>query len=105
MTVAEYIAWTDLLAEAIQVLFTAKGNEDTSGTAAYHCAAMRNAITALADPDEADITVDLLPAAVALVATAERESDVSSMFAGFNAAVISHLGQDLNACSRPMGLG
>ncbi|MBN1632223.1 MAG: hypothetical protein JW990_20905, partial [Thermoleophilia bacterium] len=77
MTVAEYIAWTDLLSEAIQVLFTAKGDEDTPATAAYHCAAVRNAITALEDPDEAKITVDLLPAAMALVAKAELESDVS----------------------------
>ncbi|MBN1630479.1 MAG: hypothetical protein JW990_11990 [Thermoleophilia bacterium] len=97
LTVEEYIAWTDLLCEAIKVLFTAKGDEDTPATAAYHCAAARNAITALEDPDEAKLTVDLLPSAMALVARAELESEVSSMFSGFNSAVIGHLGTDLNA--------
>lgn len=96
ITVAEYIAWTDMLAEAIQVLFTAKGDEDTPDTSAYHCATMRNAITALAAPDEADITVDLLPAAYNLVTAAARESDVAALFAGFNSAIVSHLGSDLN---------
>jgi len=104
ITVAEYISWTDLLADAIQVLFAAKGVEATPDTAAYHCAAVRNAITALAQPDEADITVDLLPAAVNLVTAAERESDVSGMFAGFNSAVTSHLGQDLNTWLSSGGL-
>ena len=97
ITVAEYITWTDLLADAIQVLFAARGDRETPDTAAYHCAAVRNAITALANPDEADITVDLLPAAINLVTAAERESDISGMFAGFNSAVTSHLGQDLSA--------
>ncbi|MBN1320736.1 MAG: hypothetical protein JXA87_07845 [Thermoleophilia bacterium] len=97
LTVAEYIAWTDLLSEAIKILFTAKGKEETPATAAYHCAAARNAITALEDPDEAKLTVDLLPAAMALVAKAELESDISSMFATFNSAVIGHLGANLNA--------
>ena len=97
MTVAEYIAWTDLLSEAIKILFTAKGKEETPATAAYHCAAVRNAITALEDPDEAKLTVDLLAPAMALVARAELESDVSSMFATFNSAIIGHLGTSLNA--------
>lgn len=96
LTQAEYISLTDDLARMINVLLTAKGVEDTPATAAAHAAAARNTLTALADPDEADITVDLLPAAIALVTAVERESEVASLSAGFNSAVISHLAQDLN---------
>lgn len=104
ITPAEYIAWTDLLSEAVKILFTARGAEETPGTAAYHCAAARNAVTALVEPDEAQLTVDLLPAAMALVERAERESDVSSMFAGFNAALVGHLGVNLNTWLQAEGL-
>lgn len=104
ITPAEYITFTDHLARMINVLLTAKGVEDTPATAAAHAAAVRNAITALADPDDADITVDLLPAAIALVAAVERESEVASLSAGFNSAVITHLGQDLNTWLTASGL-
>ena len=96
LTQAEYIALTDDLARMINVLLTAKGVEDTPACAAAYAAAVRNTITAFADPDEADITVDLLPAAIALVTAVERESEVASLCSGFNSAIISHLGQDLN---------
>lgn len=97
LTVAEYIALTDAYADGIAVMFAAKGLEATPATLAAYCAAVRNTITAFAAPDEADITVDLLPAAMACVDRAELESDVASLFAGFNAAVLGHLGSDLNA--------
>ena len=96
ITQAEYIALTDDLARMINVLLTAKGVEDTPACAAAYAAAVRNTLTAFAEPDEADITVDLLPAAIALVTAVERESEVSSLCAGLNSAIISHLGQDLN---------
>lgn len=104
MTATEYITWTDYLAQAIEVLLTAKGVEDSAATAAAYAAAMRNAITALPDPDEADITVDLLPSAIALVAKIELESQVSSLFAGFNSAITSHLGSDVNTLLSAAGL-
>lgn len=104
LTVQEYIEWTDLLAEAIKVMFAAKGTEETEDTVAYHCAQVRNAITALSAPDEARMTVDLLPAAVNLVTAAERESDVAALFSEFNAAVNMHLGQDLNTWLQAGGL-
>lgn len=96
VTQAEYITLTDNLARMINVLLTAKGVEDTPACAAAYAAAVRNTITAFADPDEADITVDLLPATIALVTAVERESEVASLCSGFNSAIISHLGQDLN---------
>ena len=65
---------------------------------------MRNAVTALDEPDEADVTVDLLPAAIALVNAIELESQVSSLFAGFNGAVTSHLGGDVNTLLAAQGL-
>ena len=104
LTQAEYITLTDHLASMIGVLLTAKGDEDTESCAAYHAAAARNVITALAEPDEADITVDLLPAAISLVTAVERESEVASLSAGFNAAVTTHLGQDLNTWLTSGGL-
>ena len=55
-------------------------------------------------PDEADITVDLLPATISLVAAVERESEVASLCAGFNSAIVSHLGQDLNTWLTSAGL-
>ena len=104
ITQSEYIALTDSLARMIGVLLAAKGDEDTPATAAAHAAAVRNTITALDQPDEADITVDLLPAAIALVTAVERESEVAGLSAGFNAAVMSHLGQDLNTWLSSGGL-
>ena len=83
ITQSEYIALTDNLARMIGVLLAAKGDEDTPATAAAHAAAVRNTITALDQPDEADITVDLLPAAIALVTAVERESEVAGLSAGF----------------------
>ena len=55
MTAAEYIAWTDILVAAIDALLTAKGDEDTGGSAAHFCADLRAAINALTDPDTAAI--------------------------------------------------
>ena len=104
ITQAEYIAMTDYLAQMVEVLLTAKGVEDTPATAAAYAAACRNQITAFDQPDEADITVDLLPSTISLVAAVERESEVASLCAGFNAAVTSHLGQDLNAWLTSAGL-
>ena len=88
ITQAEYITMTDYLAQMVEVLLTAKGVEDTPATAAAYAAACRNQITAFDQPDEADITVDLLPSTISLVAAVERESEVASLCAGFNAAVI-----------------
>ena len=82
ITQAEYIAMTDYLAQMIEVLLTAKGVEDTPATAAAYAAACRNTITAFDQPDEADITVDLLPAAISLVAAVERESEVAVLVRG-----------------------
>jgi len=82
ITPAEYIGFTDDLARMIQILFTAKGDEDTPATAAYYAAAVRNAITAFDQPDEADITADLIDAAIALVQKVELESEVAGLSAG-----------------------
>ena len=69
LTQAEYITMTDYLAQMIEVLLTAKGVEDTPATAAaYAAACSEHHHRARPDPDEADITVDLLPAAISLVA-------------------------------------
>lgn len=97
ITYAEYIAFTDTLSGMIEVLLTALGDEDTPGSAAAEAAALRNSIVAFAAVDEAKITADLIDAAIALVTTVGQESMLASYCSGFNSAVTSHLGTDLNA--------
>jgi hypothetical protein len=96
ITPAEYIAFTDILAQGIQILLDAKGIEETPATAAYYAADLRNTITAFALPDECEITLDLLPAASNLVAAMVLEGGLASLFYEFNAAVVSHIGTDLD---------
>jgi hypothetical protein len=93
---AEYIELTDHYAQGIALLLTAKGSEDSPGTAAYHAAEARAAIVALAEPDEAILTADFIDATINTVTRIEREAEVASLFAEFNSAVIRHLDQDLN---------
>jgi hypothetical protein len=96
ITPAEYIAFTDILAQAILELLTAKGLEETVGSAAYYAADLRNEITAFAQPDECEITLDLLPAASNLVEAMVLEAGTASLFYEWNAAVASHIGTDLD---------
>ncbi|MBN1630661.1 MAG: hypothetical protein JW990_12920 [Thermoleophilia bacterium] len=104
MTANEYITWTDILSQVIQVLLTAKGAEATESTGAYYAAAFRNAITALSEDDEAEVTADFIDVAIALLAEVERENAIQSMFSRFNAAVTSHLGSDVNTLLTNAGL-
>jgi len=104
MTANEYITWTDILAQAIGVLLTAKGAEATESTAAYHAAEFRNAITALTEDDEAQVTADFIDVAIALVTQVERESEIQTLFARFNSAVTSHLGGSVNTLLTNAGL-
>jgi hypothetical protein len=104
ITQAEYIALTDNVARMIQVLQTAIGDEDTPATAAAYAAAVRNTITAFADPDEAKITIDLLIAARDMVTNVGNLARIATYVAGFNSAVLSHLGSDLNAWLTTGGL-
>lgn len=96
ITPAEYIDLTDDIARMVQVLQTAIGDEDTPATAAAYAAAVRNTLTAFADPDEAKLTIDLLPAARDMVTNIANLARIASYVAGFNSAVLSHLAQDLN---------
>lgn len=104
MTAQEYIDWTDMLAQAIDVLLTAKGVETTEATAAHYAADFRNAITALDLPDEAEITADFIDTAIALVAAVELESEIQTLFSRFNGAVTSHLGSSVNTLLSNAGL-
>lgn len=104
MTANEYITWTDILAQAISVLLTAKGTRDIPDSGAYHAAEFRNAITGLADPDEAQITADFIDVAIALVDQVELESEIQTLFARFNGAVTSHLGGNVNTLLTNAGL-
>ena len=96
LTQAEYIAFTDKYAKAIQYLLAAKGDEDTPATAAYQARLARDQLVAFAAVDEYKITADLDDAVGAVVTAVARESDLVSYFANFNSAVLSHLAQDLN---------
>lgn len=96
LTQAEYIALTDNIARMIGVLQTSIGDEDTPVTAAAYAAAVRNTITAFALPDEAKLTIDLLPSARDMVTAIGSLSRIAAYTAGFNSAIISHLGQNLN---------
>jgi hypothetical protein len=104
MTANEYIAWTDMLAQAIQVLLTAKGVEASPGTAAAYAADFRNAITGLDQADEAQVTADFIDVAIALVAQVERENEIQTLFSRFNSAVTSHLGANVNTLLSNAGL-
>ncbi len=104
MTAQEYIDWTDELAQCIGVLLAAKGVEATPATAAYHAAAFRNLVTALGDPDEAEITADFIDTAIALVEQVELESEIQTLFSRFNGAVTSHLGSSVNTLLTNAGL-
>lgn len=96
-TIAEYLGWTDEYARAIAAVLAATGDEDTPTTAAAYAAAVRNAITALADPDEAAITIALLPAASLAVGKFAAPTFIQVAIAGFNSAILTSLGSDLNA--------
>lgn len=104
MTANEYITWTDILAQAIGVLLAAKGAEATPDCAAYHAAEFRNAITALAEDDEAQVTADFIDVAIALLAQVELESEIQTLFSRFNGAVTSHLGGNVNTLLSNAGL-
>jgi hypothetical protein len=104
LTAAEYIAWSDIMVQAIDALLTAKGAEDTAGTASHFAADLRAAINGLLDPDTADITIDLLAESQALVEAMLLESSVSSMFSRWNSAVTRHLGSDVNTLLSDAGL-
>jgi len=96
MTAAEYITWTDICCQAINVLLIAKGDEDTPASAAGYAADLRDAITALDQPDEADITIDLLGTVQAMVEAMTLESSVSQLFSAWNSAITRHLAGDVN---------
>lgn len=96
ITQTEYLSMTDKYAKAIQYLLTAKGDEDSSGTAAYQARLTRDQLVAFGALDEYKITADFDDAVGAVVTAIERESDLVAYFANFNSSVISHLAQDLN---------
>lgn len=97
LTVAEYIAITDLYAQAGGYLITALGDEDTAASAIGKAAAVRDLIVAFADPDEADITNDLIGAVIGVVTALGTPATLATFFSRANAAVVGHLGTDLNA--------
>ena len=94
---AEYIEMTDNYAVGIGYQIEALGDEDTAASAIGYAAAVRDIVTAFADPDEADITADLINPVIAVVAALGREATLAGFYSQFNAAVLSHLGEDLNA--------
>jgi len=104
ITQAEYISLTDNIARMVQVLEAAIGDEDTPTTAAAYAAAVRNEITALAEPDEAKITIDLLTSARDMVTSVSNLARIAAYVAGLNSAMLSHLGSDLNAWLSAGGL-
>lgn len=97
LTVAEYIAMTDLLAQAGGYLMAALGDEDTADSAIGKAALVRDYVTAWAQPDEAQVTADLINSVIAVVEALRRPVTFSTFFAQFNSAVLTHLGQDVNA--------
>ena len=97
LTVAEYLAATDLYAKGIQYLYAAAGTEDTVGTAAYEARLVRDMIGAFALSDEYQLQVDLLEPSGTVVTAIVAESASRDRFSQFNGAVTRHLGSDLNA--------
>lgn len=97
ITGLEYLTWADYLSSAIKAVMAVTGDEDTPGSAAYYAMQVRDEITALAEPNEYQITVDLLPAAGAAVTAWQVASALAARVSQFNSAVRSHLAEDLNA--------
>lgn len=97
MTGAEYLAMVDDYSSSIKAALAATGTEDAAGTAAHYASHVRDTVTAFAAADEAELTADLIDAAIAVVAAWEVESYLASRFASFNSSVRSHLATDLNA--------
>ena len=96
-TIAEYLGWTDSYAQAIAAVLAATGDEDTPATAAYYAAAVRDAINGFTDPDTAEITIDLLPAAFDAVTKIATPTFLQVALSQFNSAILTCLGADLNA--------
>jgi hypothetical protein len=96
LTQAEYIALTDCYAQAIREMIDAIGDEDTPGTVADYAADARNEITAFTMPDEAQLTADLIDAAIEVCTQIGYTRNLATFFSTFNAAVTRHLGQDVN---------
>jgi hypothetical protein len=96
MTTAEYLALTDDYSSSIKVALAATGTEDDAGTAAHFASHVRDTVTAFAATDEAQLTADLIDAAIATVQAWELESTLSNRFSQFNSAVSTHLGEDIN---------
>jgi hypothetical protein len=95
-TVSEFISWADEYCKGVKVLITALGDEDTEGTAIHYAANVRDMVTALDQPDEAQLTADLIDPAIAVVAALAREAAIGSFYAAFNQGMRAHLGSDLN---------
>ena len=96
MTATEYLAFTDDYARGIQAMVAAAGDDGSAGTGAYEAAVVRDAINGFTDPDTCQITVDLLPAAMAVVAALASPTFLQQALTVFNAAVTTHIGGDVN---------
>lgn len=97
LTVAEYIAMTDILAQAGGYLIAALGDEDTAESSIGKAALVRDYVTAWAEPEDAQVTADLINPVIAVVEALGRPSTLATFFAQFNSAVLNHLRQDVNA--------
>lgn len=97
ITGVEYLAMVDDYASSIKATLAATGTEDDAGTAAHYASHVRDQVTAFAAADEAQLTADLIDAAIAVVAAWTLETSLAARFSQFNSAVRSHLGTDLNA--------
>jgi hypothetical protein len=97
ITATEYLAFTDDYARAIQAMVAAAGDDATPDTGAYEAAVVRDAINGFTAADTCQITVDLLPAAMAVVAALSSPTFLQQALAVFNSAISSHLGGDVSA--------
>jgi hypothetical protein len=96
LTVAEYIGFVDDYSSGIKALLTAVGDEDTPTSMVAYAAAVRDTVVAFAEPDEADITQDLIDGVINTIAAIGREAAIAQYFAPFNSAIRQHIGQDLS---------
>lgn len=97
LTVAEYIAMTDLYAGGIEYLIDAIGDLVTDASAIGAAVDVRDMVTAFAQPDKAQLTADLINPVIGVIAALGREATLAAFYGQFNSAVLNHLGQDLNA--------
>ena len=89
---SDLTAILDNIAQQVEDVRTAYGDEATPGTCAYGAKLIRDRIVAFADPLDWDIEADLLPPAISMVGKYETVGEMSAKVGSMIAAINNHCG-------------